>query len=132
VLDTAGHVPIAAEARGAVDGRAPSTHGSAGAQLEHARGGRAAHLTARWFREALDAGTRHTTADVRTITYGAGFRLARAAGTLELELFGGDQRFHQDRARVAPDRSAAELASRQRTADSDDGWRLTAAADGGG
>lgn len=125
LFDTGGHVPIAAEARGAVDGRAPSTHGSAGARVEHARGGRTAHLTARWFREALDAGTRHTTADVRTITYGAGLRLARTAGTLEVELFGGDQLFRQERARVAPDRSTAELASRQRTPSSHQGGSAT-------
>ncbi len=125
LFDTEGYVPIAAEARGAVDGRAPSRHGSAGLRLEHARGGRAVHLTARWFREALDAGTRHTTADVRTITYGAGLSLARAAGTLEVELFGGDQLFRQERARVAPDRSTAELASRQRTPSSHQGGSAT-------
>lgn len=115
-FDTAGYVPIAAEHRGAVDGRAPSRHGSAGARVELAGGeGAGMHVTLRLFREALDAGTRHTTADVRTLTFGLGGRLPRAAGTLEVELFGGDQLFRQERARVAPDRSAATPASQQRT-----------------
>jgi iron complex outermembrane recepter protein len=124
-FDTAGYAPIAPQDRGAVDGRAPSTHGTAGGRVEHARGGRAVHATARWFREALDAGTRHTTADVRTLTYGAGWRLARAAGTLQLELFGGAQELRQERARVAPDRGTAERASRQRTPSRHQGGLLT-------
>ncbi len=124
-FDTEGYVPISAEDRGAVDGRAPSRHGSAGGRVEHVRGGSTAHATARWFREALDAGTRHTTADVRTLTLGAGWRLARAPGTLQLELFGGDQLFLQDRARVAPDRGTAAPASSQRTPSSHQGGFAT-------
>jgi iron complex outermembrane recepter protein len=112
---TGGYAPIVADQRGPIDGRASSNHGTAGARIEHVRGDLTLRATGRWFQEELDAGTRFTTADVRTVTYGAGLGLERTAGTLNVEVFGGDQLFRQDRARVAPDRATASLASRQRT-----------------
>jgi outer membrane receptor protein involved in Fe transport len=120
-----GYNPIAPGDRGSVDDAAGSSHGTAGLRVEHTRGGSTAHVTARWFREALDAGTRFTTADVRTLTYGVGWRLARESGTLEVELFGGDHLFEQERARVNADRSTATLSSRQRTPSANQGALVT-------
>jgi iron complex outermembrane recepter protein len=62
---------------------------------------------------------------VRSVTYGAGYKLERDAGTLELQLFGADNLFRQDRARVTPDRSSASLASSQRTPSSNQGGVAT-------
>lgn len=125
VFHSGGYAPIAPEQRGAVDGRASSTHGTAGVRVEHVRGGSTTHLTARWFRESLDAGTQFTTADVRTLTYGVGWKLERTRRTLQVELFGGDHLFLQDRARVSPDRSSATLSSEQRTPSANQGGLVT-------
>lgn len=115
LFHSAGYAPIASEQRGAIDGPAGSDHATVGARVEHTRGRTRSHLTARWFREALDAGTLLTTADVETLALGAGVEVTRAAGTLAVELFGGGQEFRQQRARVAADRDTATLASNQRT-----------------
>ncbi len=120
-LHSDGYTPIAAAQRGAVDGPAASTHGTAGLRLEHRRGGSTAHAAVRGFTESLDAGTQHTTADVRTLTYEAGWELARAPGTLAVQLFGGQQRFEQERARVTADRATATTASNQRTPSNNQG-----------
>jgi outer membrane receptor protein involved in Fe transport len=120
-----GYVPISPEQRGAVDGPAASSHGSAGVRIEHVHGRSTAHASVRWFREALDAGTQFTTADVRTLTVGAGYQAVRDTGTLAVEVFGGDHIFEQDRARVSPDRSTASLASRQRTPSNNQGGLAT-------
>lgn len=126
-----GYTPVAAHDRGAIDGRAASSHGSAGARVAYTRGATTVHATGRWFRQALDAGTTYTTADVRAASYAGGVRHATTAGTLELAAFGGDQWFAQDRARTAADRSSATRASRQRTVSNDQGaaasWSLTVA-----
>jgi len=108
-----------------VDGPAPSTHEAAGVRIEHVRGDSTAHAGARVFTESLDAGTQHTTADVRTVTYEAGWELAREPGTLGVELFGGQQRFDQERARVSADRSSAASASTQRTPSNNQGAAAT-------
>ena len=120
-----GYTPITAAQRGAVDGPASSDHTSAGARLEYRRGRMTGHADARLFVESLDAGTQHTTADVRTVSYGAGGRLAAGAGVLDVELFGGQQRFEQERARVAADRATAATASRQRTPSNNQGAAVT-------
>jgi outer membrane receptor protein involved in Fe transport len=116
-----GYAPIVADQRGAVDGPAPSSHDTAGARLEYHRGEQTVHAAARVFSESLDAGTQHTTADVFTATYGAGWELAAAPGTLDVQLFGGTQRFEQERARVSADRSTAASASTQRTPSNNQG-----------
>ncbi|MBA3454235.1 MAG: TonB-dependent receptor [Deltaproteobacteria bacterium] len=116
-----GYAPIAAEQRGPIDGRASSWHGSSGLRLEHVRAGWTTHATGRWFQESLEAGTQFTTADVRTVTYGAGTKLVRDGRELQLEVFGGDQLFRQTRARVTPNRETATLASRQRTPSNNQG-----------
>lgn len=129
---TEGYAPIASAQRGTVDGAATSSHGTAGLRVEHVHGGSTTHVSARWFREALDAGTQFTTADVRTLTYGVGWKLVRPRRTLEVELFGGDHLFLQDRARVAPDRASATLASQQRTPSANQGGYITYAMELGG
>ena len=120
-----GYAPIAADQRGAVDGPAASTHATAGARIEHHRGASTAHAAARVFTESLEAGTQHTTADVRTVTYEAGWALAREPGTLGVALFGGQQRFEQERARVSADRATATTASDQRTPSNNQGAAVT-------
>lgn len=120
-----GYEPIVPEQRGPIDGDAASSHGVAGARVEYARGGSTAHAFARWFRESLDAGTQFTTADVRTLSFGAGYKLEREAGTLTIEVFGGDHLFEQDRARVAADRTTATLATQQRTPSNNQGAFVT-------
>jgi len=102
-----GYAPIVAAQRGKVDGPAPSTHTTAGGRVQYALGSSTLHAGARYFTESLEAGTLFTTADVRTVTYGAGWQLAGDPGTLDVELFGGDQVFDQERARVSPDRMTA-------------------------
>lgn len=106
---TDGYVPIAAP--GAVDHAAASDHRNAGARVEY--GG--ARAFARWFDEDLDAGTQFTTANVRTLTYGASGQLVRGRSRLDLAAFGGDQQFDQQRARVSADRATAAIASTQAT-----------------
>jgi outer membrane receptor protein involved in Fe transport len=124
-LHTDGYAPIIAAARGKVDGPAASSHDGAGARLEYVRGDSTTHAAARVFTESLDAGTEHTTADVRTATYEAGWELARGPGTLDVQLFGGQQRFDQERARVSADRSTATTASNQRTPSNNQGAAAT-------
>ncbi|MEJ7604367.1 MAG: TonB-dependent receptor [Kofleriaceae bacterium] len=119
-----GFTPIAPADRGPIDGPAASSHRDAGARLEYARDHVSYRGFARIFDEELDAGTQHTTAAVRAISYGATAKLDRLADSrarLELAGFGGTQRFAQTRARVAADRSWAELASTQATPSNNQG-----------
>jgi len=120
-LHSAGYTPIVRAQRGAVDEPAASTHVTGGARVERVHGDSTAHAGVRGFSESLDAGTLHTTADVRTVTYDAGVELRPDAGTLEVQLFGGVQRFAQERARVSPDRAVAFTASKQRTPSNNQG-----------
>ena len=108
-----GYVPIATP--GAIDHAAASDHRNAGLRIERASDAATVRAFARWFDEDLDAGTLHTTAAVRTLTYGASAELARGASRVDLSAFGGDQQFDQQRARASADRSSAEIASTQST-----------------
>ena len=120
-LTSDGYAPIAADQRGAVDGPAAGAHTGAGVRLERTDGGSTVRAFGRWFDQELDAGTRFTTAAVRTVTYGASWRYARAASRLDVAAFAGHQRFEQTRARVAPGRADAELASAQTTPSNNQG-----------
>lgn len=120
-LHTDGYTPITPDQRGKVDGPAGSSHEAAGVRIEHVRGDSTAHAGVRAFTESLDAGTEHTTAEVHTVTYDAGWELARGPGTLGVQLFGGQQRFDQERARVSADRSTASTAANQRTPSNNQG-----------
>jgi outer membrane receptor protein involved in Fe transport len=79
----------------------------------------------RGFWEKLEAGTQFTSADVRTTSYEAGWELTQDPGKLAVQLFGGTQRFLQERARVAADRSTAASASTQRTPSNNQGVAAT-------
>jgi iron complex outermembrane receptor protein len=120
-LHSRGYAPIAAAQRGVIDGDATSTHGAGGVRLEYDLGSSTVHAGVRAFDESLDAGTEHTTADVRTVTYEAGWEAARDSGRFSVQLFGGNQRFEQERARVAPGRATADSASKQRTPSNNQG-----------
>ena len=125
VLDSAGYAPIAPDDRGAVDGPAATRHAAAGARVEWLRGSQQVRAHARWFDEHLDAGTRHTTADVRALTAGAGWLAFTDAGTFEAGAFVRDQLLAQERARVADDRATAEPSSRQRVPSDSQGASAT-------
>ncbi len=125
LLRTDGYTPIVLAQRGAVDEPAATSHVTGGARVERVLGRTTVRAALRGFTESLDAGTLHTTADVRTVTYAAGAQLRRTAGTLDLQLFGGVQRFEQERARVSPLREVATTASRQRTPSSNQGGVAT-------
>lgn len=112
-MDSGGYAPVAAADRGAVDGDAPSRHLAGGARAELAIGDAVVRVHGRAFDQRLDAGTEHTTADVRTGRYGAALRWASEAGSLDVAAFAGHQRFEQTRARVGVGRASAALASRQ-------------------
>jgi iron complex outermembrane recepter protein len=111
-----GYTPVAPEARGAVDHPAASSHATASVRVERALGDRGdVAVFGRWFDESLDAGTDHTTADVRELRGGATAHLALGGAVVDLTAFATDQVFRQQRARVAMDRGSATPASRQRT-----------------
>lgn len=116
-----GYAPIAADQRGAVDGSAGSHHASASVRISYDawRGG------AQFFDEALDAGTAHTTADVRTWHGDLGWQRDDAHGALAVRGFAGWQRFRQERARVSAMRDTAATASQQRTPSNDQGAAAT-------
>lgn len=122
---TNGYTPITEAQRGPIDGDAASQHASAALRLEHTRGASRLQVTGRYFRESLDAGTQFTTADVTAGQLAAGWTL----GGLHVALFGGLQRFEQERARVSDDRTEAALASAQTTPSNDLGalgsWTTT-------
>ncbi len=125
-LTSEGHPVVAAGQRGAVDGPAPSVHGTVNGRVEaevapgltlSARGG--------FFQERQNGGTRYTTARVRVGTYGLGAEYdAGAAGRLSLNLFGHVQRFEQQRARVTPERASEVLSADQEVPTHDEGASL--------
>jgi iron complex outermembrane receptor protein len=127
-----GYTPIARDQRGPIDGDASSTHGAGSARVEYTRGRSQLYATGRYFQQALDAGTQFTTADVRAIGYGAGWRHTSGAGTVHVAMFGGDQLFVQERARVAMGRTSASLASHQETPSNDQGALATWSGTAGG
>jgi outer membrane receptor protein involved in Fe transport len=124
-LHSDGYTPISAAERGAVDGRAHSSDATGGLRIERAAGDAQQHADVHVFRESLAAGTEFTTADVTTVTYDAGWRWSPSAGTLEANVFGGVQRFAQERARVDTDRATAALAATQHTPSDNQGAALT-------
>lgn len=121
LVDSAGYAPIAPTDRGPVDGAAASSHRNAGLRAEHVVGRSTVRAFGRWFDEDLDAGTLHTTARVRALSYGATWAWARKTTRIETAVFGGTQRLEQTRARVAPDRATAVLASSQGTPSNNQG-----------
>ena len=109
---------------GAVDGAAGSRRAAARARFE-ARLDEGVSASARLsaFGEEQNGGTQYTTASARELLASIGL----SAGRLEARAFARWARFEQERARLAPDRSAESLASRQSAPADDEGasvqWR---------
>lgn len=126
LLDSDGYSIVSAAQRGAIDADTPSSHAVLNGRVE-ADATDALTLSARagLFREDQNGGTRLTTARVELAHFGAGARLRTAhGGTFTLDLFGRVQRFEQDRARIAQDRSSEALAASQDVPANDQGASL--------
>jgi iron complex outermembrane receptor protein len=110
-----GYVPVAPGSRGAVDQPADSRHGVVNGRLAFApTADTRIGLSLRLFDERANGGTTFTTARVRTAD--AGVTLATEStrlGRFEVAAFAGQQRFRQERARIAPDRSSETRAAEQ-------------------
>lgn len=114
-LTTQGHPVVAPEQRGAIDQSTPSHHATLNGRVEYeASPSLRLHARAGLFREDQNGGTTFTTARAEAAHWSAGARLlTEAGGSFDFQLFGRVQRFEQDRARVAPDRSTESLAASQ-------------------
>ncbi|HZI14473.1 MAG TPA: TonB-dependent receptor, partial [Myxococcus sp.] len=127
LLTSGGYPIVVPSQRGAIDTDTPSNHAVFNGRVD-AQALESLSVSARagLFRENQNGGTRHTTARVELAHFGAGARLrTEARGTFALDLFGRLQRFQQDRARVAPDRSAESLTASQDVPADDQGASLT-------
>ncbi|WP_407667512.1 TonB-dependent receptor [Myxococcus dinghuensis] len=125
-LRSDGYPLIAPTQRGAIDAATPSNHVVLNGRVE-ADVSDTLTLSARasLFRENQNGGTRYTTARAELAHFGAGARLrTEALGAFNLDLFGRLQRFEQDRARVASDRSTEALAATQDVPADDQGASL--------
>jgi len=125
-LTSQGYPVVAAEARGPIDGDAPSRHLTANAHVE-ARVSRSVVLDAKvgYFVETERGGTQFTTADVEVgrASLAAGIDLG-AGARLEGHVYARLQKFDQARARVGPDRASETLAGRQEVPANDQGASL--------
>ncbi|HEY0708607.1 MAG TPA: TonB-dependent receptor, partial [Polyangia bacterium] len=110
-----GYVPVTPASRGAVDRNANSRHGVVNGRVALvASPATTLGLSLRLFDESENGGTTFTTARVRTAD--AGFSLSSETpglGQLQAGVFAGVQRFRQERARIAPDRSSETRAAEQ-------------------
>ncbi len=114
-LKSDGYVPVVADKKGLIDRPAASRHGAV-----HARGAwqmnDAATVAAsvRAFDEDQNGGTEFTTARARTLDFGLALNADSARlGRLQTSVFGGIERFRQQRARIMPDRSTEFLSAAQ-------------------
>lgn len=125
-LGTGGYPIVAPDDRGPIDGDAGSRHGLLGARAEWAA---SQHLVlaanARLFDQAQTGGTEWTRAGMRSAQYGVGAAYDGWGGTWNLRLFGTNQRFDQDRARIAEGRSAEAHATSQSVPSRSQGATLT-------
>lgn len=126
LLTSGGYPIVTPSQRGAVDTATPSNHAVLNGRLEVAPWEAfSAWAHAGLFRENQNGGTRHTTARVELAHLSVGARLlAGSWGTFVLNTFGREQSFQQDRARVAPGRSAESLAASQDVPADDQGVSL--------
>lgn len=125
-LASQGYPVVAPWHRGAIDGATPSAHGTIQARVE-SQLAESLSLSAQggFFDEQQNGGTQFTAARVRGGDYRAAGRMEAASGRFELAFFGHVQRFGQDRARIAADRSSEELSARQSVPGEDQGaWLL--------
>ncbi|AKQ63223.1 Colicin I receptor precursor [Myxococcus hansupus] len=126
LLNSDGYEIVSPAQRGAIDSNTPSDHAVINGRIE-ADATDALTLSARagLFRENQNGGTRFTTARVELAHFGAGAKLrTERGGTFTLDLYGRAQRFEQDRARVAADRSTEALTASQTVPANDQGASL--------
>ncbi|WP_420718283.1 TonB-dependent receptor [Pyxidicoccus sp. MSG2] len=126
LLTSDGYPLVVAPQRGPIDTTTPSNHAVLNGRVESDVSD-ALSLSARagLFRENQNGGTRFTTARVELAHFGAGARLrTEARGTFALDLYGRLQRFEQQRARVAQDRSSETTAASQDVPADDQGLSL--------
>ncbi|WP_426755316.1 TonB-dependent receptor [Myxococcus sp. Y35] len=126
LLGSDGYPIVSPAQRGAIDTDTPSDHIVVNGRIE-ADATEALTLSARagLFRENQNGGTRFTTARVELAHFAAGAKLrTEHGGTFTLDLFGRAQRFEQDRARVASDRSSEALTASQDVPANDQGASL--------
>lgn len=141
VLRSGGYFVVESSLRGPVDQRAASRHLTGDARLDiGVTDALTVRFRARGFDEAQNGGTRFTTANVWTRQFVVGATWAtEGAGTVEANVFSGEQRLAQERARVvsqAPGQRNVEfLSAEQNTPSSDLGasvvWSAPIAYGGG-
>ena len=111
LVESDGYVPVAHADRGAIDQRATLSARDAGARVEHTRDATSAHAFGRYTDEERNAGAEHQNTDARIARYGGRWTRSGARAHLDLRVFGQVERLHEERPRIAPDRSSALLAS---------------------
>ncbi len=107
--DGEGYAPIAADDRGAIDGRAARLHQGAGLRLDHEHGRSDARAFATISDDTRSSGTAYQGSAAATTLYGGRWRVSGDALHLDLELFGEQARIDERRALVGDDRSTASL-----------------------
>ncbi|MFP2910181.1 TonB-dependent receptor [Pyxidicoccus sp. 3LFB2] len=126
LLTSDGYPLVIASQRGPIDTTTPSNHAVINGRVEtDVSDSLLLSARAGLFRENQNGGTRSTTARVELAHFGAGARLrTEARGTFTLDLFGRLQRFEQQRARVAQDRSSEARSALQDVPADDQGASL--------
>ena len=111
---TAGYVPVAPDARGAVDREANSRHEGLELTLERKlEGGSRLFLRGSTFDETRQNGTLLQRNDTRINQVVLGGDWAAAAGAFSLRLYGSDQSYHQTFSSISTDRSSETLTRAQ-------------------
>ena len=123
-LRSSGYVPVAPAQRGAIDKAGASQHLGLRTRGE-VRLGKGIRLGGRGgvFVEDQNGGTRYTTASVRSGSWALEAE-HEGSGSLRAVVFGGVDRFGQERARIAPGRSTETLSAEQRVPSHTLGARL--------
>jgi hypothetical protein len=111
LVDSDGFIPVAEDDRGSVDHRAALSGHEAGARVEHTSELDHARAFGRYLDEHRDGGAEHQNTDARVARYGGRWTRSGARAYLDLQAFGEVERLHEERPRIAPDRSSALLAS---------------------
>jgi outer membrane receptor protein involved in Fe transport len=123
-LSSDGYVVVAPDERGPIDRPAASRHGAAVARLEASAGGWSVNGRIAVFDEQQNGGTEFTTAAARTGSAALALERPLRGGQLRLALWGGLERFDQDRARVETGRVSETLAATQTVPSNDQGASL--------
>ncbi len=123
---TDGYPVVADYARGAIDRAAPSDHFTVNGRVEAAATqDLSLFASGGYFNEDQNGGTQFTTAEVRVGYYSAGGQLAAGkVGAFDLAVFGHEETFEQDRARIIGARASEALAASQDVPINDQGVAL--------